>query len=89
MLLGGLFFSASRYVRGEIRIEHVLRDHALGVKERPTERDGGTHHCSIGIGLLVKHWQDFVFEFVVEGGNLLVLAVWICVLAMAQPITPS
>ena len=77
----GLFSSAPRYILREIRIQHVLRDHPLGVKERPVERDGGTHHYSISFGLSIKHRQDNVFEFVVKRGNFLVLAVRILVLA--------
>jgi hypothetical protein len=75
--VGRLFSSAPLYVLQEICIQHVLRDHPLGIEERTTERDGGTHHGCIGFGLSIKHWQNDVFEFVVKGGKFLVLPVWI------------
>ena len=50
----------------KVGIAHILQDHALGVKERTVERDGGTPDFRIGVGLAVVERQDRMFQLVIE-----------------------
>ncbi len=52
--------------RWRVGIAHILRHHALSVEERTVEGDGGAHHLSESIRLVIVERQDHLFELMVQ-----------------------
>jgi hypothetical protein len=51
----------------EVRLHHVLQDHALRVEIGSVQCDGVPHELQEFLAVSVKHRQDDLFEFLIKG----------------------
>jgi hypothetical protein len=50
----------------QIRLHHILLQHAMGIKERAVERNRVAHDIEIVIAVVVKERHDYLLEFLVQ-----------------------
>jgi hypothetical protein len=70
-----LKMSSKEEFSSEVGFQNIFLHHALGVEMRSIERDAVAHDAEPIFALLVKGWQDDLFQLFVSEGTYLALVV--------------